>query len=226
MRDEASGLVGTRALVDRAVQQLEAAILTGTIEPGQRLSEQALAADLGVGRGPLREAVRTLEGRRLVERTPFSGVRVVSLTVDDFEQLLVLREALEGMASRHAAECMTLPETRRLREGLVEFRFRVERAGLGDAFVHGTQDKDFHAQIVRGSRNRWLEEFLCRDLYSLIRLSRFRSAVVPERHVAAIAEHFEILDAIERRDPDRAETLMRAHIARARKNLMRGLRGD
>lgn len=220
MKEKASAPAGIRALVNQAVHHLECAILTGAIGPGQRLSEQALAAGLGIGRGALREAIRSLEGRRLVERTPYSGVRVVSLTRDDFEQLLVMREALEGMASRHAAERMTLPETRRLRAGLVEFAGRIEQEGLGDAFVHGTQDNDFHSQLVRGSRNRWLEEFLCRDLYSLIRISRFRSAVVPGRHIAAMAEHFEILDAIERRDPDRAEALMRAHIARAHSNLI------
>src|SRR5947207_2296435 len=75
-----------RALVDETVARLERAIVTGELSQGQKLSEQALSARFGISRGPLREAVRTLEGRRLVERTPFSGVRVVRLSVDDIEQ--------------------------------------------------------------------------------------------------------------------------------------------
>src|ERR1700730_14858522 len=97
-----------RALVDEAVARLESAILSGELVPGQKLSEQALSSQFGISRGPLREAIRTLEGRHLVERTPFSGVRVVQLSVDDIEQLLLMSEALEGMAARHAAENMTL----------------------------------------------------------------------------------------------------------------------
>jgi DNA-binding GntR family transcriptional regulator len=220
MKNDPSAIASTSALVDKAVRHLEGAILTGAVRPGQRLSEQVLATELGIGRGPLREAVRKLEGRRLLERTPFSGVRVVSLTHDDFEQLLIMREALEGLAAHQAAERMTLPEIRRLRASLVDFEGQVREVGLGDVFEHGSQDNDFHSQIVRGSRNRWLEEFLCRDLYSLIRIFRFRSAVLRERHTAAMAEHFEILDAIERRDAGRAEQLMRGHIERARLNLL------
>lgn len=211
---------GNGVLADKAVDSLEAAIVTGALRAGERLSEQSLAAEFGIGRGPLREAIRTLEGRRLLERVPYVGVRVVCLTPTDFEQLMVVREALEGMASRQAAEQMTLPETRRLRLRLAEFDERIAQEGVGGAYVRGTRENDFHVQIVRGSRNPWLEDLLCRNLYSLIRIFRFRSANVQQRAAAAIAEHYEILDAIERRDPERAEILMRTHIARARANLM------
>src|SRR4030088_30026 len=103
-----------RALADETALRLEQSILAGELSPRPKLSEQVLSSQFGVSRGPLREAIRTLEGRHLVERTPFSGVRVVQLTVDDIEQLLFMREALEGMAARQAAENMTLHETRPL----------------------------------------------------------------------------------------------------------------
>lgn len=226
MMDQPASPAGNGALVDQVVARLESAILTGALQPGQRLAEQALAAELGVGRGPLREAVRTLEGRRLVQRTPYSGVRVVSLTLEDFEQLLITREALEGMASRQAAECMTLAETRRVRAFLSDFDGRIRQEGVAGAYAHGTPENDFHVQVVRGSRNRWLEGFLCRDLYSLIRVFRFRSAVVGQRAAVATAEHLAILESIERRDPDSAERLMRAHIGNARRNLISRLQEE
>ncbi len=206
--------------VDAAVGRLERAILSGEIPAGARLSEHALAKLCGVGRGPLREAVRTLEGRRLVERVPFSGVRVIQLSIDDFQQLLVAREALEGIACRQAAECMTLAETRELRQCLTTLSKRIKKNGIGSVYVDGTQDNDFHVQIVRGSRNKWLEQLLCRDLYALLSMYRYHSATVGDRAVQAMQEHESIFAAIEKRDPDKAERLMRLHISRSRDNLI------
>lgn len=206
--------------VDAAVERLERAILSGEIRAGARLSEHALAKLCGVGRGPLREAVRTLEGRRLVERVPFAGVRVTQLSIDDFQQLLVVREALEGIACRQAAECMTLAETRELRQCLTTFSKRIKKNGIGSVYVDGTQDNDFHVQIVRGSRNKWLAQLLCRDLYALLRMYRYHSATVGDRAVQAMQEHEAIFAAIEKRDPDKAERLMRLHISRSRDNLI------
>src|SRR5919205_662939 len=93
-------------LIDQVVVKLEELILSGHYRPGEKLREQSLAEELGVSRGPLREAIRTLEGRRLLERTPRTGVQVVGLSIDDLNQILITREALEGMAARQAAENM------------------------------------------------------------------------------------------------------------------------
>jgi DNA-binding GntR family transcriptional regulator len=212
--------------VDAAVVRLERAILSGELRSGTRLSEHALAKLCGVGRGPLREAVRTLEGRRLVERVPFSGVRVTQLSIEDFQQLLVAREALEGIACRQAAECMTLAETRELRHCLTTFSKRIKKNGIGSVYVDGTQDNDFHVQIVRGSRNKWLEQLLCRDLYALLRMYRYHSATVGDRAVKSMQEHETIFSAIEKRDPDEAERLMRLHIAHSRDNLIAQMKKD
>ena len=210
-----------RALVDGAVSRLEQAILSGEIGPGERVSELPLSQRFGISRGVLREAVRTLEGRRLLERTPNAGVRVVNPSLDDLEQLLIVREALEGMASRQAAETMSLRETRALRACFSDYDRTIEAEGLGAVFRRGTLDNDFHVQVVRGSHNRWLYEVLCRDLYALLRVFRLRSVVIGTRAEQATEEHLAILEAIEARDPDAAERLMRRHIASARENLLR-----
>src|SRR3977135_4124637 len=100
-----------RALADETALRLQQSILAGELSPGQKLSEQMLSLQFGVSRGPLREAIRTLEGRHLLERTPFSGVRVVQLTIDDIEQLLSMREALEGLAAPPGAREQTQART-------------------------------------------------------------------------------------------------------------------
>jgi len=221
-------LPGGGALVDQTVAQLEQAILMGELPQGHKLSEQALSDRFGVSRGPLREAIRTLEGRHLVERTPFSGVRVVQLALDDIEQLLTTREALEGMASRQAAENMTLHETRELRACLAAFEERFRKEGIGGVFRAGSVDNDLHMMIVRGSRNRWLTDIVCRELYPLLQICRFQSTIVTvrtkQRIDAVHREHEAIIDAIERRDADGAERAMRAHLVASRTILLTQLR--
>jgi DNA-binding GntR family transcriptional regulator len=212
------------ALVDEVVARLEHVIVTGELKPGEKLFEQALSARFGISRAPLREAIRTLEARRLVERRPFAGVRVVDLSVDEVEQLLVTREALEGMACRQAAENMTLGETRQLRASVEGLRARVRAEGVA-AVLREDADNDFHLQIARGSRNLFLADIICRDLYPLLRVFRYRTTSTRAGDLAAVGrEHSAIVNAIERRDTNEAERLMRSHIAAGRESLMRHLR--
>jgi DNA-binding GntR family transcriptional regulator len=217
-----------RALADETALRLQQSILAGELSPGQKLSEQMLSLQFGVSRGPLREAIRTLEGRHLLERTPFSGVRVVQLTIDDIEQLLSMREALEGLAARQAAENMTLHETRRLRDCLADLEKRFRKDGLNGVFQNGTADNDLHIQIVKGSRNRWLSNIICHELYPLLQICRFQSAAattkVMERAKAVHREHEAIISAIEQRDPDAAERVMRKHLTASRTRLLAELR--
>jgi DNA-binding GntR family transcriptional regulator len=217
-----------RALIDETVSRLEHLIFSGELKPGDKLSEQVLSSRFGISRGPLREAIRSLEGRRLVERIPFSGARVAQLSIDDVEQLLVTREALEGMACRQAAENMTLHETRRLRSSLAEIERQFRDEGPGGVYRDGTADNDLHIQIARGSRNRWLTDIICTELYPLLRICRIQTtmatASLKQRSKAVSREHDAIISAIEQRDPDAAELHMRAHLVASRTNLMKWLR--
>jgi DNA-binding GntR family transcriptional regulator len=77
MSDLLKSKVSAQSLVDVLVERIEAAIVGGDLQPGSKLSEQGLAVSLGVSRGPLREAIRRLEGRKLLERTPNIGVRAL-----------------------------------------------------------------------------------------------------------------------------------------------------
>lgn len=215
----------SRVMIDDTVAQLEALIMRGELKPGDRLPEQQLADTLGVSRGPLREAIRTLEGRRLLERVPHAGVRVVQLSLDDLEQLLAMREALEGMACRQAAEQMTAHEIRQLRDTAS----RIEQ------FIHdgsqiifaGQLDADFHLQIALGSRNQWIKRLLCEDLYSLLRLYRLHAVRQPDNIALVTAkEHHDIIDRIHARDPDGAEQMMREHVRHSRDRLLAQIRAQ
>lgn len=207
-----------QSLVDTLTKRLEEAIISGDLQPGERLSEPVLAKALGVSRGPLREALIRLQSRRLIERTPNQGARVAMLSRDDLVQILVVREALEGMACRMATMLMTDEEIVAL-EALLEQHGRQTSLQRGEAYFQRSGDVDFHYKIAEGSRNKRLIDLLCGDLYDLLRIYRYRSSASRGRARHSLSEHKAIVEAIKSRDPDKAEALMRQHIRNARENL-------
>ncbi len=207
--------VRAQSLVDVVAERIEAAIISGDLEPGSKLSEQALAVSLGVSRGPLREAIRRLEGRKLLQRTPNIGVRVAELSLKDLNEILQVREALEGMACALAAKNMTDAELEALSE-LLEQHQRQKSVQEGTGYYQESKDFDFHFRIVKGSRNERLNHMLCGDLYYLLRVYRYKSSTKPGRAMKALQEHKEIVAALTRRDPEAAEHKMRQHIRTAR----------
>jgi DNA-binding GntR family transcriptional regulator len=207
--------ISAQSLVDALAERIEAAIVSGDLQPGSKLSEQGLAASLGVSRGPLREAIRRLEGRKLLQRTPNIGVHVASLSPGDLYEVLQVREALEGMACALAARNMTDAELKALAE-LLEQHQQQKSVQEGTGYYQESKDFDFHFRIVKGSRNARLVQMLCEDLYYLLRVYRYKSSTRPGRAKQALREHKDIVAALMRRDPVEAERKMRLHIGNAR----------
>lgn len=207
------------SLADRAFQKIVAAISRGEFEPGEFIKEARIAKQLGISRGPLREAMNRLEGRNLVERRPRLGVQVISLSQPDLEELFIMREALEGMACRQAASAMSNEALDQL-SNLLEEHGRSEGLRTGADYYQGSSNEDFHFRIVRGSGNNRLIKALCDELYYQVRIYRYRSSARPGRARKALEEHRRIVEALRSRDPDRAEAAMREHIANARINLI------
>jgi DNA-binding GntR family transcriptional regulator len=208
--------VQARSLVDVVAERIEAAIIAGQLEPGSKISEQGLAASFGVSRGPLREAIRRLEGRKLLERTPNIGVRVAALSLKDLKELLEVREALEGMACGLAATNMTDAEIAGLAR-LLEGHGRQKSVQEGKGYYQESKDFDFHFRIVTGSGNERLAQMLTGDLYYLLRVYRYKSSTKPGRAMAALEEHQAIVTALQKRDAKAAEEAMRAHLRNARR---------
>lgn len=216
--------IAITSLAEEAFGKLVQAITSGEFEPGQKLSEAALARQLGISRGPLREALGRLEGR-LVMRTPRLGVRVIDLDREDLEQLFLVREALEGMAARLAAERMTSQELQQLRE-LLEHHATQPELAAGSAYHQRSRDDDFHFTIVRAARCERLEQMLLDELYYQLRIQRLRSSTRPGRAQRALHEHREIVDALASRNPDAAEGTIRHHIRNARLSAVSALSGS
>ncbi|MBC54299.1 MAG: GntR family transcriptional regulator [Gammaproteobacteria bacterium] len=209
-----------QTLADGAFERIQNAIVKGDIAPGTRLSEQYLSTTFGIGRGPLREAIRRLEGRRLVVRVPHAGIRVASLSYEELIELYFVREALEGMACRLAAQHMTDDDIVSMRKVLA---MHENHSGLqhNESYYQQEGDLDIHYLIIQGSKNSTLSELLCGDLYHLLRMYRYRYSTTPKRPRQAFAEHHRIIEAIADRDGELAELLMRRHISASRRNIER-----
>lgn len=208
----------TRTLADRVFARLQDDIVRGEILPGSKVSETELASRYGVSRGPLREAIRRLESRKLLERVVHVGTRVASLSVNDLIEIYHVREALEGMAARLAAEHMTADEVRGLYDVLAQHEQQQDlREDV--AYFQREGDLDFHYRIIQGSHNATLSQLLIGELYHLVRMYRYQFSTVANRPQKALNEHRRIVEAIESRDGEMAELLMRRHISSARKNI-------
>ncbi len=207
-----------KSLANLAFEKIVGAIVCGEIAPGERISEAHLARQFGISRGPLREALMRLEGRRLVERRPNLGAYVVGLSERDLGDLFAMREALEGMASRLAATAMRDDEIAELSRYLHCNNHHDSVADLSDYYQ---SLEDFHIRIVRGSRNDRLIAVCCDELYYQFRVYRFQASVKSDGRVQqACEEHQSIIDALVARDPDRAEAAMRYHLSQVRANLI------
>ncbi len=198
-------------LADIATHRLAHSIVTGELEQGQKLNEAELAERFGMGRGPLREALRHLEGMRLVTRVPNAGARVVVLDRKTLSDLYAVREALEGMACRIAATQMTDDEIAQLGKLLDRHEAQIKKQG-GKVYAQSEGDLDFHFQIVRGSRNQMLMNLLGSEQYQLLRMCRYRTSRNAQRTGPALQQHRQIVAALAQRDGELAEILMRRHI--------------
>lgn len=207
-----------KTLSDKASMRLTQAIITGELAQGQKLSEADLATRFGISRGPLREAIRQLEGMRLVTRVPHAGARVVTLNNRMMGDLYRVREALEGMACRMAAQQMTQEEIDAL-FNLLDHHAEDIAANEGQAYFQSEGDFDFHFHIALGSRNQMLIDLLAGELYQLLRMCRYRTSHLSKRIRPALQQHRQIVEAIADRDGDLAEMLMRRHISGAWKSI-------
>ena len=208
----------SQTIADRLSEELITAIVRGDIPSGSKISEPDLARNYKVSRGPLREAIRRLEGLHLVARVPHVGARVVSLHARQLQEIYQMREALEGMAARLACRHMSEAQVSDLKKLLDEHELNIQKSDGREYFQH-EGDFDFHYRIIQGSKNQRLIEFLCSELYHLVRMYRFRSSQISSRPERALAEHRHICLAIEQGDEELAELLMRRHISTAQKHI-------
>lgn len=178
--------------------------------------ETRLAEELGVSRTPIREAIRQLELEGLVVSIPNRGVFVQGISKQDIDDIYTIRHLIEGQAVRWAVERIEEEELKELEEivELMEYYTRKK-----DFEQLAKLDTRFHDVIYDACKSKVLRHTLS-SLHHYIQKARLHSLKVPHRALDTLHEHRAILDAIERHDPEDAETLMAQHISHASSNLL------
>jgi len=203
-------------IADTVCSKLQNAIVEGIIPAGSKISEPALANEFGISRGPLREALSRLEACNLIERKPNVGARVVTLTRQHLVEIYFIRESLEGLAARQAAENMSDKDINELDVLLEKHQQQIKQ---DQSYYQKEGDMDFHFRIIKGSKNSHLIDMFSNDLYHLIRLYRYQFGMVSKRVPRAFVEHGQIVDAIRQHDGELAQFLMSRHIRSSRINV-------
>jgi len=203
-----------------AYHEMRDAILQGRLKPGQRVMEIELAEWLKVSRTPVREAIRRLEADGMIEHEPRNGLIVARLDRQAVPELYVMREVLEGTAARLCARHASDMEIVELTE-LV----RLEQKLQGGPAALVTHNRRFHEAVHRGAHNRYLVKSLSAVNDSMWLLGRSQMSL-PHRAKAALAEHAKLARAIEKRDPEAAETAARSHVLAAQRERLKRLFPD
>jgi len=205
-----SPLVDTSTFADRAYAALKDVILSLDIyeQPGEvRLDERQLASDLGISRTPVREAMAQLEREGVVRSVPRRGIYVVRKTKAEVIELITAWAALESMAARLITQTASDDEIATLRKMFARFDNGELHARLDE---YSEVNIEFHQSIIRMSRNRVLND-LAENLFTHMRMIRRKTIGEEDRADRSIRDHLNIIQALEARDTERAEDLVRNH---------------
>jgi phosphonate utilization transcriptional regulator len=210
-------LLQSSSLTSVVQQEIERQILAGELEPGAKLTEAALAERLGVSRGPIREAFRSLEESGLVRQEKNRGVFVRNIDLGEAMEIYDLRALMDEAVGRRLAERITSEQLKAVR-GMVEQMEQAVKAG--DADRYHLINLDFHDKLVEFAGNRKLTAIYRRLIKEL---SLFRRMNLADGKLLPISanEHRAIVKAIASGDPEAAGRAMREHVMESKERTER-----
>ena len=205
---EAPAPIARRSLHDQVVGRVRDLITDGTLEPGSRIKEGQLGAQLGVSRTPLREALKFLASEGLVELVAARGAIVRRFTARDVRDMLDVLAVLEAFAARLAcarASDGDIAEVRRLHDRM------VERYAVRDRLEYFKLNQQIHSAFLRLAGNATLEESHA-SIQSRMKRIRYIGNEEPRKWAAALAEHEEMIRALEARDGEALAAIVTRHL--------------
>jgi DNA-binding GntR family transcriptional regulator len=202
-------------ITDAVYDHVRAAIVSGQLAAGSRLSVPVLANALGVSRSPVREAIVRLTHERLAREEPRRGAVVAEVGLRELAALYEVREVLEGLSAR-LATIRSDPEL--LEEMLALLRQHETAVKRDELSKHVEYDTKFHSLMRRSAQNSDLTRFLD-NIQAQVKLAMLTTTVTagPQR---ALADHLLIYRRILDKDPDGAEQAARDHVRRLRESLL------
>ncbi|MCX4816537.1 MULTISPECIES: GntR family transcriptional regulator [unclassified Streptomyces] len=200
----------------QAYEGLRALLLSGSIEPGTRLTEADLTRMFNVSRATMRSALVRLTQEGYVTSEVNRGVRTRSFSVEEAADILEARETLEAALAGKAAERATDEEIADMRRTLEEME---EARSRGDQDAYSRGNRRFHQQIKHAAHQMTLARAYDTLLYPLV-MRQYRNLSAPHPRTGSIEEHQAIFLAIVTRNPDAALAAMRHHVGSARRALL------
>lgn len=195
-----------KTIAQQVYDRIRQDVLTGHLEPGHWIRELDIADAIGVSRTPVREAVRRLAQDGLLDVAPNRGVRVAAVSATHVDEVYEVRELVEGLTARRAAERAAPADVAALR-GLLD---RIDRLMPGDTAGHIEADDALHRGIAEIGSNAAAVEILERLNGKITRIKVLTSDTNPSPTTRT--QHAAIVDAIASGDAPTAERAMRAHI--------------
>jgi len=205
---------------DVATELLRNAIVDGTLPPGKRLKEEELARSLGISRTPVREALVMLQAEGLIDAPPNRGAMVRSHSADELDDLYQLRALLEGHAARRAAAHVNDGLVRDLWVSCERFDDLIAKGEVNELVQ---ENLAFHTLILEAAGSDRLESIV-RTVTDLPLVYRSYIWYSPEQRKISLHYHQQIARALESRDGERAELVMKEHVYEARDVLVERMR--
>jgi DNA-binding GntR family transcriptional regulator len=203
---------GKTSLREQVSHALRAAIVSGELEPGAIYSAPALGARFGVSATPVREAMLDLVRENLVTTVHNKGYRVSTMDEEDLDEITELRMLIEPQLAAQVTPLIPADDMPLLRDMAQAI---VEGAVTGDLVAYTEADRAFHLKLLEYAGNRRVTALIS-DLRAHTRLYGLAAMLERGELEGSAHEHHAVLDAIEARDPDKAEELMRTHISKVR----------
>ena len=198
-------MLAPRALYQQVAEKLREQIFNRELEPGSWIDEQKLAAEYGISRTPLREALKVLAVEGLVEMKPRRGAYVAEMSRDDVAQVYHLLALLESDAAGEVARAASEEQLMQLQAIHDQLERQVRQR---DSFF--ATNERFHLALLQIAGNRWRQQIVT-DLRKVMKLNRHHSLFKQGRLADSLGEHRLLMEALRKRNASRATALMRAH---------------
>jgi DNA-binding GntR family transcriptional regulator len=202
------GPIARPTLHDAIVARVRDMVIEGELAPGTRLHEGNLGKLLGVSRTPLREALKFLVSEGLLELSPGRGAVVRQFTAKDVHDSLIVLGSLEGLAGRLACANATDAEIREVRQLHDRMMDMYEKR---DRLPYFKLNQAVHSAILRLTKNEALVS-VHGVLQARLKRIRYIGNEGPEKWAGAVADHEEIISALEARDAERLSTILTSHM--------------
>jgi DNA-binding GntR family transcriptional regulator len=208
------------ALHNQVAYRLRELLVEGSIPPGAKLNERALAEQLNVSRTPLREAIKMLAAEGLVELLPNRGAVAVSLSEQDVINTFEVMAGLEGMSGELAVQRMTDAELAEIRALHYEMLAAHTRRDLSQYY---RLNAHIHQAINAAAKNPVLQATYT-QVNARLQALRFRSNLDEAKWKSAVIEHGQMLDALTQRDAPALRQLLEQHLHHKRDAVLEQLR--